>query len=78
MTTRTLIRRARKEHRCSETSYHRIMPGQQYLYAEAAPWHDMNSGQKWSIIRACLRCAEQYGLHNSDTRRQLAESGSKS
>ncbi len=63
--------RARKEYRCSEHSYHAIKPGDQYLYAAGPPWADWNTSGKWWVIRACLRCANEYSLHTSDTRAQL-------
>lgn len=69
------IRRARKEHRCSERSYHTIRPGDLYLYAVLPPWHDMNSsrksdpgGRKFWVIKACLRCCEEFGMHSNETR----------
>jgi hypothetical protein len=62
--------RARKEHTCTERSYHTIKPGDLHLYVAAPPWHDMNSSRKWWVIRACLRCADEFGLHTSDTRAQ--------
>jgi hypothetical protein len=65
------IRVARKEHRCSEESYHVIRPGSRYLYAAGPPWADWNSSKKWWVIRACLRCADRYGLHTSDTRKAV-------
>lgn len=69
----TCIRRARKEYRCTERSYHTIKPGDQYLYAAAAPWHDVNTTRKWWVIRACLWCANHYAMHTQETR-QLIES----
>lgn len=68
----TQIRIARKEHQCTERSYHTIRPGDRYLYAACPPWHDINRSKKWWIIKACLRCAEEFGLHNSDTRRAVS------
>lgn len=67
------IRRARKAHRCTETSYHTIEPGSQYLYAVCPPWHEFNRSRppKFETIRACLRCAERFGMHTSETRRQV-------
>lgn len=41
------------------------------MSAACPPEHDGNSSGKWWTIRACLRCAEKYGMHNSDTRKQL-------
>lgn len=67
------IRRCRKEIRCSERSYHTIRAGDLYLYGACPPEHEANSGRKWWIFKACLRCADEFGLHNSDTRKQLAE-----
>lgn len=68
----TCIRTARKEHQCTERNYHLIKPGDRYLYAVGTPWADWNSSGKWWIIKACLRCAEEFGLHTSDTRKQMA------
>lgn len=65
------LRKARREHRCTEASWHTIATGDVYLYGACPPEHEMNGRRKWWVIRACLRCAEQYGLHNSDTRKQL-------
>lgn len=66
------IRRCRKDVQCTEASYHTIRRGDLYLYSACPPEHEANMGKKWWIIRACLRCAEQFGLHSSDTRAQLA------
>lgn len=72
------VRMARKTYTCSERSYHTIQPGDRYLYAALPPWHDMNSsrksdpgGKRWWVIRACLRCAKEFGLHTTDTLRQV-------
>lgn len=65
------LRKARKEHRCTERSYHTIRVGDVYLCGDCPPEHEANMGRKWWIIRACLRCANEYGMHNSDTRKQL-------
>lgn len=74
----TCIRVARKDHTCTENSYHTIRKGDRYLYAACAPEHEMNrsrksdpGGKRWWVIKACLRCADTYGLHTSDTRKQL-------
>ena len=72
MESTTTLRRATKEHRCTERTYHTIRPGDLYLFAAAPPWHEVNQSGKWWVIKACLRCANEYGLHNSATRRQLA------
>lgn len=66
------IRVARKSHQCSERSYHAIKPGDHYLFVCAPPWHDMNSSKKWWIIRACLRCAKEFGLLDSELRAVVA------
>jgi hypothetical protein len=71
MKNKPRIRVARKEHRCTERSYHTIKKGDRYLYVACPPWHEMNRGKKWWIIKACQRCAEEFGLHTSDTRKQL-------
>ena len=74
MTGAYLIRRARKAYTCTEASYHTIQPGERYLYGACPPWHEFaRDSRKWWIIRACLRCAEEYGLHSSDTRKQLED-----
>lgn len=73
MPSATRIRRARKVHQCTERSYHAIRPGDLYLYAECPPWHDMGDGRKWWYIRACLRCSDEFGLHTSETRKQLSD-----
>lgn len=65
------IRRARREYRCTETGYHSIYPGDLYLCAVYPPEHDMNDSRKWWVIKACLRCAEKFGMHTSETRKQL-------
>lgn len=70
--TMACIRIARKEHRCSEQSYHTIKKGDFYLYGAAPPEADWNSTGKWWIIRACLYCADKYGLHTSETRVKVA------
>jgi hypothetical protein len=62
------IRKARKDHICTEHSYHKIAKGDKYLFVSAPPWHEVANGKKWIVIRACLRCADKYGLHTSDTR----------
>jgi len=67
------ISRAAKQYTCTEHSYHRIEIGALYLYGACPPEHEANGTKKWWIIKACLRCAEQYALHSSDTRKQLAE-----
>ncbi len=71
----TWIRKTRKQHQCSEQSYHTIKPGDLYLSAVAPPWHDMNTSGKWWVIKACLRCADHSGLHTSDTRKKLESNG---
>lgn len=65
------LRKARKEHVCTKASYHTIRPGDVYLYGACPPEHEANGSRKWQYIRACLRCADHYGLHTSDTRKQL-------
>lgn len=68
---RTKLRRARKTHRCTEHSYHQIKAGELYLFSELPPWHEMSRSNKWWTIKACLRCANEYGLHTSETRSKL-------
>jgi len=69
------IRRARKQYQCTEQSYHTIHPGTYYLYGVCPPWHEANRSRpgekRYDTIRACLRCTERFGLHNSDTHAQL-------
>ncbi len=65
------LRIARKSHQCTERSYHLIQKGEQYLNIVMTPWYDMNPTDRYCVIKACLRCAEEFGLHNSDTRKQL-------
>jgi hypothetical protein len=67
------IRRARRGHACTERNYHRIVAGSLYLYEKCAPWSEMGNGKNWQEIKACLRCAEEFGLHNSETRERLAK-----
>lgn len=71
------IRRARKEHQCTEASWHTINPGDLYLNVSMPPWHETSNGKKWWIIKACLRCAKQYGLLNSDDRKHLEAANEK-
>lgn len=65
------LRKARKPCTCTERSWHTIKVGDIYLFSSVPPWHDMARGKKWSIMRACLRCAKEYGLLDSDMRKQL-------
>ena len=66
------LRRCRKEVQCTEKSYHTIRKGDWYLYAACPPEHEYGRDDgKWWIIRACLRCVNEFGMHNSDTRKQL-------
>jgi hypothetical protein len=67
----TKIRRAVKEHRCTERNYHTIKVGDLYLNAVCPPWSDVNNGKKWWVIKACLRCAKEFGMLCSETRKQL-------
>lgn len=64
----TKIVKARKPHQCSERSYHTIAAGDLYLRCVMTPWHDCNSSRKFIMIKACLRCADEFGLHTSETR----------
>ena len=70
---RSKIRKCRKECNCTEHSWHLISKGDYYLNCVATPWHDMNDSGKYQEIKACLRCAREYGLLGSDTRKQLEE-----
>lgn len=63
--------RSRKDRQCTERSYHVIHKGDKYLFASMPPWHDMNRSKKWHTIRACLRCAREFGLHTNETREQV-------
>lgn len=66
------IRTARKTYQCSERSYHTIKPGDRYLHQVCPPWHEMaRTEKKWNVIRACLRCANEFGMHTSETREAL-------
>lgn len=67
------IRRCRKTTVCTETSYHTIDRGELYLYGAIAPEHDVSDVKKWVIIKACIKCAERYGLLCSRTRKQFEE-----
>lgn len=67
----TRIRTARKAHQCTERSYHTIRPGDRYLYAACPPWHEFARSKRWWIIKACLRCAAEFGLHTSETRAEV-------
>lgn len=69
----TKIRKASKDRQCTEHSYHTIRRGDYYLYCAGPPWADWNTSRKWQVIACCLRCANQYGFHTSDTRKQMAE-----
>jgi len=62
---------SRKDRVCSEHSYHRIQKGDRYLLMVMAPWHEMSDGKKWLRRTVCLRCAEEYGMHTNETRKQL-------
>ena len=68
------IRRARKTYQCSEASYHTIQPGDRYLYGVLPPWHEVARSRKFEVMRACLKCADKFGLHTSETRQQAEES----
>lgn len=68
------LRFARKPYECSEHSYHKIALGDLHLYASIPPWHEFSRDKKkWQSMRTCLRCAERYGMHNSETRKQLEQ-----
>jgi hypothetical protein len=67
------IVKARKQHICTETSWHNIEVGDRYLYCSLPPWKEPNTGEKFWVMKACLRCAEEYALHNSETRKQLQD-----
>ena len=62
------IRKARKEHQCTEQSWHKIKAGQHYYSVVCVPWHDVGNGKTFQVIRACLPCAIRYGLMNSELR----------
>lgn len=67
------IRTARKEHQCTERSYHTIKPGDKYLSMSIPPWNDFTDGDKWIVIKACLRCANEFGLHTPETRKAIED-----
>lgn len=78
---RYAIQRARKEYKCVDCEWHRIKVGDLYLYSAMPPWHEMHGARKksdplyrkWRIERSCIRCAKEFGLLCSDTRKQLEE-----
>lgn len=72
------IRRAAKDHQCTERSYHTITKGDQYLYAVCPPEHEMNRGKKWQVIKACLRCVKEFGMHTNETRKLVCVCGERS
>lgn len=65
------IRTARKDRKCTGRSYHTIRKGDRYLYAASPPWHEFNDSGRWMVIAVCLKCADHYGLHTSETMKQL-------
>lgn len=65
----TVIRKSRKDRVCSEISWHKIKRGDYYLYCAIPPW-EHHSG-KWRLISACLKCAHNWSLHTSDTRKRI-------
>lgn len=71
----TRLRVAKKSHQCTERSYHTIKPGDLYVHVTMSPWHEMARSKKWQTIKACLRCADEFGIHNSDTRAALEAKG---
>lgn len=70
------VKTARKQHLCSQ-GMHVIRCGDRYLYAACPPWHEMNRSrkgeQRWEVSYVCLRCAEEWGWHTSETRKQIQE-----
>lgn len=68
---RSMVRRARKEHRCTERSYHTIRIGDVYLHAEMPPWHECNDRGKYQTMRACLRCAREYHMMTKEQRDEI-------
>lgn len=62
------IRRARREHPCTEAWGCRIGVGSFYLYGASPPERDWNSTGRWYVTKACLRHAETGGLHTNETR----------
>lgn len=66
------LRKARKRYVCSQQSYHTILPGDVYLFESAPPWHEMSRDKgKWMVQRSCLRCAKEWGLLDSDMRKEI-------
>lgn len=65
------LRKARKEYRCSEHSFHTIKIGDTYLCSVMVPWHDMNQSDKYQTHRSCLKCAKHYGMLDSDMQKQI-------
>lgn len=65
------IRTARRDRRCCELGWRCravIRRGERYLYGACPPEHDVNTTGRWLITTACLRCAEDHGLHTAATR----------
>ncbi len=69
----TRLRRAVKQHQCTERTYHTIRPGEIYLSSDMPPGHEFNRGKKWVIIKACLRCANEFGMLTHQNRIELQE-----
>ena len=67
------LRKANKDHVCTERSYHTIRKGDVYFYFPVTPWHEFNETGKYQDIKACIRCAKEYGMMNSDERKQLGQ-----
>ena len=66
------LRRANREYRCSQHSYHLIRIDDVYLFESAPPWHEMaRDKKKWMVCRSCIRCAKEYGLLDSDQQKEI-------
>lgn len=65
------LRTARRQYQCTERSYHTIKIGDVYLFGCMTPCQKMARGKKFGHIRACVRCAKEFGMLDSDMRKLL-------
>jgi hypothetical protein len=64
MSTRLIVRRARKRHWADCDSYHRIKVGEYYLEGASMPGDDLGYADYAGHpvrLRECRACAERYG-----------------
>jgi hypothetical protein len=62
MSTKTVLRRARKRHRCDGCGLSSaIQPGARYLEGVAFPGDDAGHPDHPTRYRECRDCAERYG-----------------